>query len=79
MIRPSFEAWIPKNCPPAWKQLPTWFQVSENDHLIPPAVEHMFAKVMNATTISIPSSHASLVSHPTEIAQLILNATKEIE
>jgi hypothetical protein len=31
---------------------------------------------MNAITISLPSSHASLVSHPNEIAQLILNATR---
>jgi hypothetical protein len=29
---------------------------------------------MNATTISLPSSHASLVSHPNEIAKLILDA-----
>ena len=40
-----------KSGPPAWKQLPTWYQVSENDHVIPPAVERMFAKEMNATTI----------------------------
>ena len=65
-----------KSGPPAWKQLPTWYQVSENDHVIPPAVQHMFAKQMNATTISLPSSHASPVSHPNEVAQLILNATK---
>ena len=65
-----------KSGPPAWKQLPTWYQVSENDHVISPAVERMFAKQMNATTISLPSSHASPVSHPNEIAQLILNATK---
>ena len=65
-----------KSGPPAWKQLPTWYQVSENDHVISPAVERMFAKQMNATTISLPSSHASPVSHPDEIAQLILNATK---
>jgi pimeloyl-ACP methyl ester carboxylesterase len=67
-----------KSGPPAWKQLPTWYEVSEYDHAIPPAVERMFAKHMNATTISLPSSHASLVSHPAEIAQLILNATKGI-
>ena len=67
-----------KSGPPAWKQLPTWYEVSADDHVIPPAVERMFAKQMNATTISLPSSHASLVSHPTEIAQLILNATKGI-
>jgi pimeloyl-ACP methyl ester carboxylesterase len=62
--------------PPAWKQLPTWFVVSENDRIIPPDAERMFAQRMNATTISLDSSHASLVSHPDEIAQLILNATR---
>ena len=67
-----------KSGPPAWKQLPTWYQISENDRMIPPTAQHMFAKQMNAATISIPSSHASLVSHPNEIAQLILNATKGI-
>jgi pimeloyl-ACP methyl ester carboxylesterase len=65
-----------KSGPPAWKQLPTWYQISENDHAIPPDVERMFAKQINATTISLPSSHASPVSHPNEVAQLILNATK---
>jgi pimeloyl-ACP methyl ester carboxylesterase len=65
-----------KSGPPAWKQLPTWFQISESDHLILHDTEHFFAKRMNATTVSINSSHASLVSHPDQIAELILNATK---
>jgi pimeloyl-ACP methyl ester carboxylesterase len=59
-----------KSGPPAWKQLPTWYQVSENDHAIPPDAERMFAKQINATTISLPSSHASPLSHPNEVAQL---------
>lgn len=67
-----------KSGPPAWNQLPTWYQVSENDRSFPPAIQHMFAKQMNATTISIPSSHLSLVSHPKEVAQLILDATKGV-
>ena len=45
--------------------------------MIPLAAERLFAKQMNATTLSINSSHASLVSHPDEITQLILNATKD--
>jgi pimeloyl-ACP methyl ester carboxylesterase len=65
-----------KSGPPAWKQLPTWYQISENDRMIPPDVQHSFAERMNATTISLNASHASLVSHPKEIAELILNATK---
>ncbi len=63
--------------PPAWKQLPTWFEVSEGDRIIPPDVQRQFAKQMNATTISLNSSHASPVSHPNEIAELILDAAKE--
>ena len=67
-----------KSGPPGWKQIPSWYQISENDRMIPPSLQHTFAKQINATTISIPSSHASLVSHPKEIAQLILNATEGI-
>ena len=65
--------------PPAWKQLPSWYQISENDRLIPPDIQRLYAERMNATTLSINSSHASLVSHPHEIAELILNATKSTE
>ena len=67
-----------KSGPPAWKQLPSWFEVSEGDHIIPPDAQRNFAKRMNATTISLNSSHASLVTHPDEIAELILNATKGV-
>ena len=71
---------VEKSGPPSWKQLPAWFQVSENDCVIHihPDAERNFAKRMNATTLSLNSSHASLVSHPNEIAELILNATKEV-
>jgi len=65
-----------KSGPPAWKQLPTWYQISESDMMIPPDAQRQFAKQMNATTISIDASHASYVSHPDEIAKLILDATK---
>jgi pimeloyl-ACP methyl ester carboxylesterase len=65
-----------KSGPSAWKQLPSWYQVSENDHAIPPDVERMFAKQINATTISLVSSHVFPLSHPNGVAQLILNATK---
>src|SRR5215211_5942693 len=62
--------------PPAWKQLKTWCQVSDSDHMIPPDTQRMFAQRMNATTISIDTSHATYVAHPDEIAQLIINATQ---
>jgi pimeloyl-ACP methyl ester carboxylesterase len=73
---PNQSMFAEKSGPPAWKQLPAWFQVSENDRVIYPGAERNFAERMNATTLSLNSSHASLVSHPSEIAELILNATK---
>jgi pimeloyl-ACP methyl ester carboxylesterase len=70
---------VAKSGPPAWKQLPTWYQISSADRMIPPDVERTFAKQMNAATLTINASHVSYVSHPTEIAQFILNATKGIK
>ena len=60
----------------AWKTLPSWYLISTNDRMIPPSLQQMFAKRMNATTISVPSSHASIVSHPEEVFDLIQAAAK---
>jgi pimeloyl-ACP methyl ester carboxylesterase len=67
---------VAKSGPPAWKELPTWYQISDADRMIPPDVQRTFAQQMNATTLNLNASHASYVSHPTEIANFILNATK---
>jgi hypothetical protein len=48
--------------------------VSTEDRTINPELERFLAKRMNATTIELHSSHLSLVSHPKEIADLILLA-----
>lgn len=52
-----------KSGPPAWKQHPSWYQISENDRLIPPDMQRNYAERMNATTLSLNSSHASLISY----------------
>ena len=58
----------------AWRVKPTFYQVSTDDRTINPEFERFLAKRMNATTIELASSHLSLVSHPREIADLILRA-----
>jgi pimeloyl-ACP methyl ester carboxylesterase len=58
----------------AWKVKPTWYQVSTEDRTINPELERFLAKRMKATTIELASSHLSLLSHPREIAELILSA-----
>lgn len=57
-----------------WKNIPSWYQVSEDDRMIPPEAQRWMAKRLNATTISLPASHASLVSFPDEITNMIIEA-----
>jgi len=61
-----------------WKKLPSWYVVSLNDRMVPPEAEQFLAKRMNAKTISLPSSHVAMVSHPKEVSEFILNAAKEL-
>lgn len=58
----------------AWRDKPCWYQVSTNDRTINPDLERFLAKRMKATTIELASSHVSMLSHPREIADLILTA-----
>ncbi len=61
-----------------WKNLPCWYQVSMNDRMIPPPAEQFMATRINARTITVPASHASMVSHPEEISEFILGAANEL-
>jgi len=63
---------------PAWRFLPSWYLVAQNDEALPPDAERQFAGRMGATTTEIPSSHVPMVSHPTEVAQLIATAAEQI-
>ena len=60
----------------AWKTKRTWYVVAANDRMIPPDLERKFAKAMNAKTITVPSSHVPMLSHPAEVARLIIEAAK---
>ena len=59
---------------PAWNSQPSWYLVAQNDEAIPPDAERQFAERMGATTVEIPSSHVAMLSHPTEVADLIEKA-----
>ena len=45
--------------------------------LNPPDMQRLFAKQINATTVTVNASHGSFISYPVETAELILNASKE--
>jgi pimeloyl-ACP methyl ester carboxylesterase len=58
----------------AWHSKPSWYAVSKLDQTINPDLERFLAKRMKATTVELNAGHLSLVSHPKEIADLILAA-----
>jgi pimeloyl-ACP methyl ester carboxylesterase len=55
----------------AWKTKPSWFVIAGDDRAIPPELEKAEALRMQATAITLASSHLVMLSHPTEVAELI--------
>ena len=59
---------------PAWKSLPSWYLVAENDQVIPPDAERQFAHRMGADMIEVASGHCAMISHPEETHERIVTA-----
>jgi pimeloyl-ACP methyl ester carboxylesterase len=60
--------------PPAFPP-PSFYAVSTDDRTINPELQRYMAARMGAQTVELKSSHVSLISHPQEIAALILKAS----
>ncbi|HEY1594938.1 MAG TPA: alpha/beta hydrolase [Thermoleophilaceae bacterium] len=63
---------------PAWKSLPSWYLVAENDEVIPADAERQFAQRMGADTIEVASGHCAMVSHPEEALERIVTAANAV-
>jgi pimeloyl-ACP methyl ester carboxylesterase len=55
----------------AWKTIPSWYMVAQEDRSISPELERFYANRMKARTVEIRSSHLPFLSHPREVAKLI--------
>ena len=63
----------------AWKTKPSWCVIASNDRAVSPELEKAEAAVMKATSITVPSSHLPMLSHPEEVADLIEQAAAKSE
>ena len=59
----------------AWREKPSWYAISTQDRTTSPELERFVAERMGATRIEVESGHLSMVTHPREIADLILAAS----
>ena len=55
----------------AWRTKPSWFVVASNDRMISPEQERVTAKRMNASVLTLPTSHVPMLSRPNEVADFI--------
>ena len=64
--------------PPAWKTIPSYFEVAGKDLAVGTKLEQFEAKRMKAkeTVVIKGASHLVMLSHPDETTQLILDAAK---
>lgn len=64
---------------PAWKNKPSWYQISSEDRMINPENQKkMSARINPRKTITLASGHASLASRADEVAALIEEAAADV-
>src|SRR6266851_2363063 len=60
----------------AWKTKPSWYLLTTEDRMLPPAAQRLMSKRAGATVVEVKSSHAVYVSHPQAVAHLIEKAAR---
>jgi pimeloyl-ACP methyl ester carboxylesterase len=61
---------------PAWRSRPSWYLVSTQDQIIPPAAQRLMAGRAKATVAEVVGSHVAFISHPEAAAALIKRAAE---
>ncbi|WP_434316474.1 alpha/beta fold hydrolase [Leifsonia sp. P73] len=75
--RPLAVASLTQNATAAgWKDIPSWFVVSDHDNSISPKAEEFYAERMKATTSHIDGSHTAFIPRHAEIAEVIRAAAE---
>ncbi len=61
---------------PAWATKPSWY-IIVNDRMIPPQYERDVAKRINATATTLPTGHVPMLSMPSKVADVIIDAANK--
>ena len=63
---------------PSWRTKPSWYLVTTEDRMIPPAAQRTMSERAGSTVIEVSGSHAIYVSQPTAVAALIRDAATAV-
>jgi pimeloyl-ACP methyl ester carboxylesterase len=70
----SLNALTEASSTPAWKTIPSWYMVANQDRAIAPNLERFMAARMHAHTIDINGPHLLMLVHPGAVTRLIEQA-----
>jgi pimeloyl-ACP methyl ester carboxylesterase len=59
---------------PAWRTKESWYLVTTEDLMIPPAAQRIMSERIGATVVDVAASHSVYVSQPAAVANLIKQA-----
>jgi pimeloyl-ACP methyl ester carboxylesterase len=63
---------------PAWQTIPSWDIIGTADHVIPPAEQVVMAKRAGSHITEFNAPHLSMISDPSAVTSVILNAARTV-
>jgi pimeloyl-ACP methyl ester carboxylesterase len=63
---------------PAWRTRPSWYLVTTEDRMIPPAAQRTMAQRAGSDVVEVAGSHSTYLSHPAAVADLIKRAATAV-
>ena len=64
---------------PAWRTIPSWYLIGNQDHIIPPAVEQTMAERAGSTVSYFDAGHLGLIADPKMVTHVIEQAAEAVE
>jgi pimeloyl-ACP methyl ester carboxylesterase len=75
----AFKVFGEKLSTAAWKNKPSWYLIARQDRMIQPDLQRHFARTMGAKVTEADTSHVPHLSVPNRVAEIILEAVKQLK
>lgn len=62
----------------AWHEKPSWYQLADADHVIPPEAQMQMATRAGATIETVSGGHLAFIAHADRTAQMIMDAAEAV-
>ncbi len=62
----------------AWKTKPSWYILASDDRMISADLQGAFAQKIKAKTLTLKASHVPMLSQPTQVADFIAEAARNV-